>query len=181
MPTNWINTTPVMPPVISPFSYVTSGMAWKNATAANFNSSAAVSSSNIYLCPLYVTEPYRVQRFWVATGATVTGNVDMALYDENGTRLVSTGSVALSASTVQRMNVDYTIAPGRYFMALAVTAATNLAVIATQLATATRLPTTGWAMAYTVGTAVPLPASITIGSNLAYSVPIFGIARQTVF
>lgn len=56
----------------------------------------------------------------VCNGATVSGNVDVGIYDDQQNRLVSVGSTAQSGvSATQSFDItDTTLVPGVYFMAL---------------------------------------------------------------
>ena len=61
-----------------------------------------------------------VKGFWY-NGAAVSGNVDLAVYNESYARQVSIGSTAQSGTnTIQEVNIaDTSLAPGRYYLALA--------------------------------------------------------------
>lgn len=73
---------------------------------------------------LYV--PVVVERSVVAyqiavTVAVQSGNLDVGIYTEDGSRLISSGSTAVGAAGVQAVNItDTTLPPGGYFLAMAV-------------------------------------------------------------
>ena len=58
---------------------------------------------------------------WI-NGSTVSGNIDVGIYDRTGVRQVSKGSTAMAgASAIQLANItDTTLTPGNYFLAMAV-------------------------------------------------------------
>lgn len=71
--------------------------------------------------------PFRIGRTVTLTqmftfNGTSSGNIDVAVYNEGFTRLVSAGSTAMAgASAVQYFNVtDTVLTPGAYYMAVAV-------------------------------------------------------------
>lgn len=71
--------------------------------------------------------PFRVYQIYTAVkmswiNGTVSGNIDVGIYDAQGDRLVSLGSTAMSgASAIQTGDItDTTLKPGLYYMAMAV-------------------------------------------------------------
>lgn len=86
-----------------------------------YAASTAWPSNNLALyVPIYPVSYFTVARFLVANGSNATGNVDVGLYDENGSLLLSTGSTARSGTQVaQYINVtNRTFPAGRYYLAL---------------------------------------------------------------
>jgi len=67
-----------------------------------------------------IYETVTVKRIYVANGNSVTGNVDVGIYNENQVRLVSSGSTARSGPNgIQVIDIaDTVLTPGRYFMAV---------------------------------------------------------------
>lgn len=90
------------------------------------------ANRTIYV-PIYVPVPCVLQRLWWANGSTTTGGatVTAALYSDSNrqpsTRLVTANATQGTASEVQFVSPSaYTITqPGRYWLALASTSATN--------------------------------------------------------
>ena len=72
--------------------------------------------------PFRISRTILVKNMFIFNGATISGNVDLGIYDKDGTRLVSTGSTAQAgASSVQTIAVVNTpIGPGLFYMALAI-------------------------------------------------------------
>lgn len=79
----------------------------------------------IYM-PLVIPARFTVARFMIGTGNT-TGTVDIGLYNDAGTRLLSTGNTARSGtSSVQYIDVaNQSFPPGRYYIALVVSSASG--------------------------------------------------------
>lgn len=109
--------------------------------------------------------------FWVA-GATAGGNIDIGLYQENGTKVVSLGST--SRGTASAINssfalTDTTVTPGRYYLAMAADS-TN-----TEQASA---PAAGLLEAIGINeqqTAFALPATATYTRTTRAYLPLFGL------
>lgn len=81
--------------------------------------SAPVANQAFYY-PFVVHAPTTVYRMSTII-VTQSGNLDMGVYDEGLNRLVSTGSIAMTAAGLQMADVtDTPIQPGRYYMAISV-------------------------------------------------------------
>lgn len=182
MPSNWINGNRVMPISVGPYSPQATGLEqWR--TGLSSSPSLTIGASNIYLYPVMVTEPYRVLRLWVLNGATTNGNWEVAIYSNNGAQLVTGGSVVQAgANLYQGRNIDYTLGIGSYWIGLATSSATATFLGRAATLASARLirDQTMYAMSVTAGSAIPMPSSIVIGSNQAYSLPFYGIARAAL-
>jgi hypothetical protein len=83
--------------------------------------SATWPAANLALyTPILIEEPVTAYRLGWYNGATVSGNVNAAIYNMHGTQLVVTGSTAQTgASTIQEVDVtDTPLTPGYYYLAL---------------------------------------------------------------
>lgn len=92
---------------------------WPTGTATN---NAVWTTANIArYYPVLVPEPTIVTKIAVRIG-TSSGNLDLGIYDEQGVRLVSSGSTAMAAtSTMQVIDItDTLLTPGVYYLAIAV-------------------------------------------------------------
>jgi len=69
--------------------------------------------------PVLVTETFQAIQLAANNGATVSGNLDLGIYDHSGNRLVSTGSTAQAGTTtLQIISIASTqLLPGRYYLA----------------------------------------------------------------
>lgn len=71
--------------------------------------------------PFTISSPITVVQMGVSNGGTVSGNLDVGIYDITGALLVSKGTTAQAgASAVQLLDItNTTLNPGTYFMAMA--------------------------------------------------------------
>lgn len=145
--------------------------------AGAFASTAYPTSNLAIYTPFYLRGPILVTKLYALNGATASNNIDLGIYDEYGTRIVSTGSTARSgANVVQSIDItDTLIGPGRFYMALAQngTTGTFAAINAT---------TPGPARAKICGiyqqtTAFPLPANATFATyaQTNFYLPQYGL------
>lgn len=88
--------------------------------AASVSVAWPTANKAIYM-PVLLAEPLLVTQMWVENGATASGNIDVGIYDEAGTRIVSSGSTAQSGtSAMQVFNVtDTLLGPGVFYIAVA--------------------------------------------------------------
>lgn len=86
---------------------------------------AWIAANEALYLPIWVTERILVTTLWWQNGATVTGNVDCGIYDDQGNRIVSTGSTAQTGtSTVQSVDItDTAVEEGLIYLALAASSA----------------------------------------------------------
>jgi hypothetical protein len=170
-----ILTVPAPPTVtITPFSLEAgSGMLSTGAPA----SSAWPAASRALFCSFRLWTPITAVKMFVLNGATVSGNIDVGIYDEAGTRLVSSGSTAhAGTSVIQVLDItDTQLGIGLFYMALALdgtTATVYRKSINVALQRATR-----W---YQMAAAFPLPATATFAAPASNYVPLFGLSTDTV-
>lgn len=107
------------PAVISPWSPCSIGtplFAMAQASA----SGATVAANMVMFVPFWIPRPATITKLWWANGSGVAGNVDVGVYQPDGTLVISAGTTAQSgASAIQSVNVtDTAIARGLYYMAL---------------------------------------------------------------
>lgn len=78
------------------------------------------SANRAYYVPFLVYSVFVARFMAIANGATINGNVDVGIYDDQFNRLVSTGStVHANASLIQTFDItDTTLYPGLYYLAL---------------------------------------------------------------
>lgn len=170
--------TKVLPhsPLIS-FISEESGIALDNValiSAAPASTSWPTNNKAIY-------EPFRlrysvtVYALWVANGGTASGNIDIGIYAQDGTKILSTGSTAQAGTNVHQVisTTATTIGPGQYYMALALSSTVGT-VFAINSASKILAATGGM---YLQLTAFPLPATATFATYSATSnyIPLFGL------
>lgn len=147
---------------------------WNTADASAVWPTAAKA---IYV-PFELAEPLTVVKgFWL-NGATAAGNIDIGIYKEDGTKVVSMGNTAQgTVNIIQEVDITDTFlpAPARYFMGLACSLGT-----ATLFSIAPTAPICkAWGI-YTQATASPLPSPATFALDATWAyVPLFGFSTQT--
>lgn len=145
-------------------------------------SNVAPTANRAYYIPFDICDEFTVTTmFWVNAGSVGAANVDVGIYDEDGTRLVSSGAIATAgANVVQVVDVADTILPaGTYYFALSKSATTTMMSALWTLG----VPTTVWGRATAAGlyieeAAHPLPAaavfaSANVGSGSPF-IPMMG-------
>lgn len=83
-------------------------------------SAAAYPHASGALCqPFTLIQPGLVRRIFVANGNSISGNCDMGIYTLGGTRIVSSGSVAQTGTSILQFfdTTDVYLSPGTYLMA----------------------------------------------------------------
>ncbi len=125
--------------------------------------------------------PFRLSRSIVAVklfifnGTVVSGNVDVGLYDEFGTKLVSKGSTAQAGtSALQAFDItDTRLGPGLFYLAVALDTGTGTlfrAALAVQL-----LRVMGCAQ---MASAFALPAAATLATVSSAYLPVAGLSTR---
>lgn len=146
-----------------------------NSSASTFASAVWPSANLAMFFPFVITRRRNYVRAMVANGATVAGNVDIGIYALDGTRLFSTGSTAQAGtSQAQTITVDWTLDPGIYHLALALSSAT-----ATVIRSSPDLQDLRLGGAKQMASAMPLPASATFANFANGFFPLFGISEKT--
>lgn len=134
------------------------------------------TANRAHYLPLSLPYSYLVRRMFWVNGTTVTSsNVDVGIYSEDGTRLYSSGSTAMSGPSVPQfvtLSTPLLLPPGRYYIAYVCDG------------TGAR----GWAItlgadplrqmaSFQQATALPLPASATFAAATNINLPFVGITR----
>lgn len=141
-------------------------LAHANCTSNGFWTSAASAAwpaaNRAIFYPFLLHVPTVLTKLWCLNGNTVSGNLDIGIYDVAGTKLVSTGSTAQSGtSALQTVTITaLPLAPGTYYMAMAMdnTTGTLYRITTPTVNLAIGL---GW---FQQATAFPLPATFTPAS-----------------
>lgn len=121
-----------------------------------------------------------VVKLWCANGATASGNVDMGIYDESGTRKVSIGSTAqVGTSRIQEFDIgDTALTAGRYYLAIAKNTTTGTVFRSSSPGGATLLNAGLGILEQT--TAFPLPATATFITSAMGYIPWCGLSLRTL-
>lgn len=120
--------------------------------------------------PFTVWSDITVVGLFALTGAA-TGNIDLAIYDESFNRLVSTGSFAATGA-LQKQTVSKALTPGKYYMAIAASAA-GAGLIKAAVGNKFISNAAGMVM---MNTAFPLPDPLVPAAMAAASlIPVIGL------
>lgn len=160
----------VLPTVLTSLHAVDSAVLVGSAQSA-----FAFPSANLALLfPFTLTRGAVAKRLACTNGGTASGNIDMGIYRDDLTLLVSKGSTAQAGTNAtQFLDItDTSLGPGRYYMALVIDNVTGLFYRHTPIAVALRMMG-----ALQMTTAFPLPSTITpdAGGLANAYLPIFGI------
>jgi hypothetical protein len=129
--------------------------------------------------PFAITTKINVKNLLSYNGGTISGNIDLGIYDINGIKLTSTGSVAhAGSSSIQATSITpITLAPGTYYFAVAMDNGTGQL----RRAAFTNVDESQMFGMAQMGTAFPLPATATISGMGFNYVPVIGLStRSTV-
>lgn len=145
----------------------------------NYGSSIGTISlfaNTIRLIPFTIKELTNVAKLFIFCSANATGNFDIGIYMSDGTKIVTTGSVARTATNdLQIVDVSDTILPaGSYYFALVTDNATATYEAISGLTAGVEPSVVG--MATHSSTTFPLPATITVSSFSTTVVPILGFS-----
>lgn len=141
--------------------------------------SATYTQNQAVYVPFAVTSTRTAYKMFCLNGSTVDGNLDLAIYNSSGTRLVSIGATAQAGTSVtQIFNIaDTSLEAGTYYMAISGSSATGTLFRWTSGSVPAEFLNVGREAA-----AHPLPAAATFAANTAtLSVPVFGVAFRSDF
>lgn len=119
-----------IPPMVSVFNRM---VGWvSEAYAGAIPVSAAYEAANVAVYyPIILPAPCIVRRVWWANGATTSGaTIEVGIYSDDGygpgTKLISGSAAQGSSGVVQFVDVtDVSLPPGRYWIAVSSSSATN--------------------------------------------------------
>jgi hypothetical protein len=138
------------------------------------------SANRAIYVPFEIGQPFLAQKMAWANGTVVgTNSLDAGIYDEAGTRLVSSGgTLSAGASTLQEVDItDTLLRPGqRYYMALAMNG-TTATVLRWAPAHLNIIRLMG---AFDQDTAYTLPSPFVPDAMSAAFFPLFGVAGRVL-
>jgi hypothetical protein len=105
---------------ITPWSYQSLGTPLRVMAQGAPATQNYVTASLVVYVPFWIPEAVTFTKMFIVNGAAVAGNFDVGIYAADGTRLVSSGSVAQAGITqAQPIDItDTTCARGQYYMAI---------------------------------------------------------------
>ena len=146
---------------------------------AGVGTSTAWPAANLAIfIPFLLDFPFTVAQIYAHNGATASGNIDVGVYAEDSSKLVSAGSTAQAGtSAIQAFNVtDTYLAPGVYYFAVALDNTT-----ATMSSRGSPVATIGQIVGFAeMASAFPLPAIATLASFTRTLYPAMGCVQGTV-
>ncbi|HEY6021437.1 MAG TPA: T9SS type A sorting domain-containing protein [Candidatus Paceibacterota bacterium] len=126
--------------------------------------------------PFYKVAPATFARAFVFNGATVSGNIEIGIYDAKGRKVTSVSAAQAGASVMQLIDItDFTLYPGMYYLAMAMDNGTGT-VKSSNAPSAAHL---GFAGAFEMAAAYPLPATATFALPTTSVLPYFGFTQRS--
>jgi hypothetical protein len=136
--------------------------------------STAWATANLAIhTPVVIPFRYPVRNLFWHNGSTAAGNVEMAIFNSEYTRVVTSGAVLQAGTTVvQFAAVDQILDPGQYYFTLALSGTTGT-IMCMGGGTATRDRYLG--LTQTAAGSLPLAASVTPATIANARVPLCGV------
>lgn len=177
--TDWSRGLPLFgsPAVICPFSSVSLGASLGSIGAVGGTTNWP-SANRAYYFPFRIADKFLINQFFWINGSAVNGNVDAGVYTFDGTRIISTGAVAQSGtSVIQTSDVaDTLLDAGLFYLAVSVSSASGRLLKAAPNFQFQRM-----LGMLEQSTANPLPATATFAALTgAGHIPVFGIMKGSV-
>jgi hypothetical protein len=160
--------------------YSPDALQWRtNGGTGNPGTVAWPAANQALFFPFELFKATQFVRLYNYNGGAVSGNVDIGIYTEDGTRIVSTGSVAVSGTNVnQAHTIDVTLAPGRYYLGMAHDGTSTSFYFTSAVGARQHIPRVLGVRE--MAAAFPLPATATLTAyTTTYTFPIFGASRIT--
>lgn len=155
---------------------------WESLTVAQAGSGVPASAvwiaaNRAVFIPFRLTDSITVVKMFMLNGATVSGNIDVGIYDALGTRLVSKGSTAQAGiNAIQEFDItDTRLGPGLFYMASAMDNATG--TVLRKSVNGIILRTAGL---FQMASAFPLPATATFAANSGSFLPTVGLTIRSL-
>lgn len=140
-------------------------------------SAAYPNANDALLTPLYLEQFSTIKRLFVLNGAVVSGNIDIGIYTQGGAKIVSSGSTVQSGTSSNQIYdvTNFSLGPGRYYLAMALDNVTGRIVRAGLSTNAVKLM--GMAR---MTSAFPLPNQITFMPMTSGYLPVMGIELGSI-
>ena len=148
-----------------------SGAPIPHTSIANVGDGAWPTANKAIYIPFRVYEKFTAKRIVLRNGVTLSGNVDVGIYNSAGTRLVSSGSVAQAGVSADQIFdiTDTDLVAGLHYMAVALDNTTGQLSRANSFQTG---PTNFWLGVHEQATAFALPATATFADGTLSYLPI---------
>jgi hypothetical protein len=157
---------------------IAAGARGTQGTSGGFVSVAWGTASLAFYTPMHIPFSYPVKNLFWYNFATLSGTVDAGVYNDDLTRVCSTGAITQAGATALQFNVPVTeviLQPGNYYFALVSSSATaTLASMNSGSATHNRE-----LGCFQQASSSPLPASAVITATATARIPLIGITYKT--
>jgi len=159
------------PDFISALSWNSIGVEIAASNATNVSGVTWYATNLAVLIPFRISDTFVCSAGWLVNSGTVSGHFDIGIYDHSLARIASTGSISQAGlDAVQAQSLTRTLAPGRYYMAIAFDNATG--TIAASSLNAQRFRSFGCRQA---ASHFPLPTTFVDATYAHSTVPMFGL------
>jgi hypothetical protein len=140
-------------------------------------SAAFPTSNRAIFIPFRLSRPTLFVKMFTWNGTTASGNIDVGLYDKDGTRIVSKGSTAhTGTSVIQEFDItDTLLNAGLFYLAVAMDNST-----AHLFRKSVNNVIMKFAGCYQMASAFPLPATATFAAVSNSYIPIVGATTRSV-
>lgn len=162
-------------PVVQTFSLNALPISCSNTAAT----AAWPTANKAIFVPFRMTRPYLVTQMFTMNGGVASGTVDIGIYTEDFTKIVSNGAVnQAGTNSVQTYNItDTLLGPGSYYMAMVISNTTGTTFRVASWGQAALLRLLG---VLEQTSASPLPTlAAPVGITSIY-LPIFGFASRSI-
>lgn len=145
---------------------ITAGTAWPSNNLGIF-------------IPFRIANPFRFSNIGIVI-SSASGNLDLGVYNSDGTKIISTGSTAVGANVNTIAVSATTLPPGLYYMAasFSTTACTVMSYVFTSTAKVGIIRALGVSQ---MASALALPATATFAANTGTIIPIMGLTNRSFF
>ena len=165
-----------MPEIISSDSLFSLGpQLAARAVAAPTSVAWGLGSRAMYI-PFTVTESITVVKLWALNGATVSGNIDMGVYNTAAVlQIAATEATQTGINALQEFNVpDTVLAAGIYYLGIVLDNTTGTFLMYAAPTTAS-MKSLGL---YLQAAAYPLPSPATFATATAAAIPVCGMSTR---
>lgn len=166
--------------VVGPASYEALGPTVAMMGGGGPVSAVWPTANTAFFYEFSVSKPITAVKLWLINGSTASGNFDIGIYRDDGTRLVSSGSTAQAGTTVMQIvdTTDLALQPGvKYYMGLAMDGTTGT-TRCLNAAGAGKFAAMGMAQ---MASAFPLPSTVTFALMTNAYLPYFGYSQLVTF
>lgn len=152
--------------------FIAGGRGRPNDIYTGFGGFSHEAANQAQYFPIVIDEPIRVAKVaWVPSAAN--GDIDVGIYNPAGTRMFSTGALAVGAiNTVQSASMDFKFNQGLYYVGVSFSLATG-GVYGTTVVNADHVKQLGM---FEEDSAHPLPATATFAARAGGTLRVHCIA-----